>query len=930
MSFWSWLFRRNRPIQTRKKNKQPNRPLLEALEDRTLMSATVISGFVYQDANNNGVMDPGELPIANSSIALKNSSGAVIGTTTTDANGFYQFNNDASVSVAPATLTKTVDFPSTPTNWTLSGLLDQFDPSLGTLQSIDITHYGSITSAIKVENTSSSSGSSITSTVSGNLALTAPGVSNTINVNQNAGTYSAALYDGTLDFAGTSGHSFGSNTADGTQTITLTGAALNPYLGTGKVTVTESATATSNASGGGNVLVGINSTGQAKITVVYHYIPSNALKPGNYVIVQTQQPAGFFDGMESANGFLMANSVGTDLIPVVLGTTDSINNNFGEIPPAQISGFVYHDLNNNGVKDPGEQGISGVGLALSGGTNATATTDVNGFYQFQNLAPGTYGVTETQPNGWLDGKDALGTLGGTLGNDALTNIVLPPNGQSNQNNFGEVQPASLAGFVYADANNNGVFDSGETPIQGATVALTGADASGFVNKTTTTDVNGLYQFTNLKPGTYALTETQPAGYQDGKDTIGTPGGSTGNDNFSNIVLGSGVAGLNNNFGELPISGLSGFVYFDANNNGVKDPGEQAIAGVQVALTGTDPNGAVNKTATTDANGFYQFTNLLPGNYILTESQPAGWLDGQDAIGSQGGQAANDNFSGIVLPAGVIGTHNDFGELKASSLSGFVYVDKNDNGVKDAGEAGIPGTTVKLTGFNDQGPVALTATTDSTGAYKFLNLRPGTYAVTETQPTAYDDGKDAAGSQGGTVTNDSIAAIALAAGVAGTNYNFGELQRLSSDLGIVKQVSSPTVLAGSNFTYTLTVTNHGVDPAQNVVVKDLLPAGLAFVSATGSGWSLNFVNGTLTGTLPTLAVNQSATIIVTVKAPNNAATLRNTSTVTSDTPDNNPTNNQSTVTTTIQVAPPPVITVTPPAPPPVSKTRFMSLPGGYRR
>ena len=37
-------------------------------------------------------------------------------------------------------------------------------------------------------------------------------------------------------------------------------------------------------------------------------------------------------------------------------------------------------------------------------------------------------------------------------------------------------------------------------------------------------------------GTYTITETQPAGYTDGKDTIGTPGGTVGNDAFSNIVL----------------------------------------------------------------------------------------------------------------------------------------------------------------------------------------------------------------------------------------------------------------------------------------------------------------------------------------------------------------------------------------------------------
>ena len=50
------------------------------------------------------------------------------------------------------------------------------------------------------------------------------------------------------------------------------------------------------------------------------------------------------------------------------------------------------------------------------------------------------------------------------------------------------------------------------------------------------------RFSSLRPGTYALTEDQPAGYADGKDTIGTPGGTAGNDQFTNIVLAAGVVG----------------------------------------------------------------------------------------------------------------------------------------------------------------------------------------------------------------------------------------------------------------------------------------------------------------------------------------------------------------------------------------------------
>src|SRR5205085_1541427 len=101
---------------------------------------------------------------------------------------------------------------------------------------------------------------------------------------------------------------------------------------------------------------------------------------------------------------------------------------------------------------------------------------------------------------------------------------------------------------------------------------------GAVSLTATTTAGGAYSFANLRPGTYVLTETQPAGYLDGKDTIGTPGGTAGNDVFSNIVLATNVNGANNNFGELLPSSLAGFVYNDVNNSGVKQAGESGIGG----------------------------------------------------------------------------------------------------------------------------------------------------------------------------------------------------------------------------------------------------------------------------------------------------------------------------------------------------------------
>src|SRR5262249_17998963 len=88
--------------------------------------------------------------------------------------------------------------------------------------------------------------------------------------------------------------------------------------------------------------------------------------------------------------------------------------------------------------------------------------------------------------------------------------------------------------------------------------------------------------------------------------------------------------------DAPPSSLSGYVYFDANQNGVLDAGEAGIGGVWIRLTGVDDQGhAVDVSVQTDENGFYLFSGLRPGTYSLTEAQPAGYSDGQESLGTAG-------------------------------------------------------------------------------------------------------------------------------------------------------------------------------------------------------------------------------------------------------------------------------------------------------
>ena len=89
-----------------------------------------------------------------------------------------------------------------------------------------------------------------------------------------------------------------------------------------------------------------------------------------------------------------------------------------------------------------------------------------------------------------------------------------------------------------------------------------------VNVATTTDLAGGYDFTNLRPGTYTVTETHPTGYLDGIDTAGTAGGTTANDTITNITLTPGQTATAYTFGELASTSISGRVFVDGDNDGI--------------------------------------------------------------------------------------------------------------------------------------------------------------------------------------------------------------------------------------------------------------------------------------------------------------------------------------------------------------------------
>lgn len=161
-------------------------------------------------------------------------------------------------------------------------------------------------------------------------------------------------------------------------------------------------------------------------------------------------------------------------------------------------------------------------------------------------------------------------------------------------------------------------------------------------------------------------------------TAADPGGNTLNINgsgdfiqnaTSNPITAVGSTFLINGASLAP-DGLSGIVFEDFNDDGQVDFGERGIAGVAVTLTGTDFLGnAVSMSATTDSDGAYIFASLQPGTYDIIETQPAGYLQGTDTVGTAGGiLSATDQFF-VSLPQDAIGLNGlnyNFGEQPGST------------------------------------------------------------------------------------------------------------------------------------------------------------------------------------------------------------------------------------------------------------------------
>jgi uncharacterized repeat protein (TIGR01451 family) len=159
---------------------------------------------------------------------------------------------------------------------------------------------------------------------------------------------------------------------------------------------------------------------------------------------------------------------------------------------------------------------------------------------------------------------------------------------------------------------------------------------------------------------------------------------------------------------------------------------------------------------------------------------------------------------------------------------------------------------------------------------------------------------------------------------------------SVDLGVVKTVSADVVAPGETLIWTLVATNHGPGTSTGFEVRDELPPGVAFVSATATApltctTPAPGASGAIVCTAPSVPAGTSLTVTITATVPATAANgtvLRNVATVNGDQPEPTPdphANRDTALTSVITQPPVPQPAPAPPDPagpaaPPVPPTR----------
>jgi Tol biopolymer transport system component/protocatechuate 3,4-dioxygenase beta subunit len=353
----------------------------------------------------------------------------------------------------------------------------------------------------------------------------------------------------------------------------------------------------------------------------YYTFPN--FPPGQYTVtvLATTLPPGFVQTTDPDN------TLDSQTTFTINPGTNRVDVDFGyrRVAPTYIGDYVWYDVDGDGVQDGGiETGIPGVTVRLFNITSGNyvglpQVTNASGGYAFVGFPPGNYRVE-------IDPTTLPGGLVQTYDRDDETAPFTTPN-QADVLGLQDGDFITDVDFGYQPNGRIGdtVSINDGTLIPGVEVFLLGPN--GQILARDITDAAGQYRFDNLPPGTYTVVlnastvidpRANPVPLRPFSDADG--GGLAGfGDYRSTVTLGVTGAGVDQNLGQdfvfREASDVGVVLWYDTTRDDIAARQEQGIAGAVVELVYA-PTGEVVSTTRSNEVGFYLFTELPAGNYII--------------------------------------------------------------------------------------------------------------------------------------------------------------------------------------------------------------------------------------------------------------------------------------------------------------------------
>lgn len=852
VSFIARLFAK---LKNRKQRKRIHRRLqMEHMEFRALMANDlgVISGTAFTDKGDDGFADPrdtaADVAISGATIQLFRDSGVVgvsglfdntdtvVGTDTTDGSGKYLFDNtNVTGGVVAGTYhvrqtaivgklqrasqsTQTVTISAAEAAGSAGTNIDNFDTTTQSVTADLITPSPSSSVAtagneslggerdMLVNYTSADPAGSITAAVSGGLLSVSPGFNST-------GTVFVTL-DGTDGDAATINNTNGLSNFD--LTNGGTDAAMQFKFGT---------------EAGNSIVVTVYST-PTNFSTFTQALPDTLGGTQNLTIRFTDFTAsGAGADFTNVNAIqfqinvVAAADAQFDFTQTVGQTTKTIN--FANLNPMSLGNSVFRDSNNNGTKEVGEAGISGVTVQLYEDTNLSSdynvgvdtlvnstTTDSSGNYLFTDLLPGDYialipislfAVAQPLfghessleptgaplPNTDID-KDDNGAL--IVGIGVATAAITLASGAEPTND----------GDINTDSNLT--LDLGFAPqidlVVDKTVNVSTVNAGNNLTYTLAVRNDGpsaaadVVVVDDLPAGVTIVTATSTAG------TVTQTGNANGEVSVAINTLNAAATATITIVVTVPASATAGTI---TNSTTITGSGDETDP--------TDNSDSVGVTVTRLA------VLTLTKSDVPDPVVVGGQLTYTLLVTNTGPSTATNLTVVDTLPAGLT-----FGSVTTTAGTA------NQT-------SGVITATIPTLAVNGQATVTVISTVLATFA-------------------------------GTTIANSATADADEAAPV---NANASTAVNPQVDLQITKSHPAGTVNRGDQLTYTLNVINKGPSGATNVEVVDTLPVGFTFVSATGGTVTApSNGNQTVIVNVGNLADEGTATVTITVSISQNAA------------------------------------------------------------